>query len=221
MMTTVESATPARPVDPLELAKMEMAAGERLIWAETSLPRNASRRILPISLLGWLFLLLSAAWVFKAFTTSFWLAVMGLPFLIGGLVVALLPWWWPSYTRHIVYAITDRRLLIIRDWPRRRVTSYGPDDIDVVERRERRDGSGDLIFRREEYRKLRHHHDPQGKRRVGEREIGFFGVPEARHVEDAIWDLKERRSQAAEIDPIDPKDNGEPTASANRPPLPS
>lgn len=191
-MTAVEALKTPGLLSPLEIAQAEMVSGEALVWAETSLPKNARRRSVPISLLGWIFLVLSFAWMTKAAPTSIWLLVMGLPFLLGGLGLALMPWWWPIYTRRTVYAISDRRLLIVRDLLKRRVTSYGPEDIDVVERRERRDGSGDIIFRREEIRKLKHHHDPQGKRRVGEREVGFFGVPEVRLVEEAVLALKQK-----------------------------
>lgn len=201
-MTTIE--TPhAKSPDPLALAKAEMAEGEKLIWADTSLAKNARRRVLPISVLGWLFLLLALAWMAKAAIASFWFLIMGLPFLLAVLALALLPWWWPLFTRHTVYAISDRRLLIIQNWPRRRVTSYGPDEIDVVERQERRDGSGDLIFRREALRRLRHHSDHQSKRRVSERPIGFFGVPDVRNLEEAVWALKEKRPQAAVDDGMD------------------
>lgn len=189
-----EAAGEHDPAAPLALARSEMVEGERLIWAETSLAASARRRVLPISLLGWLFLVLTLAWLAKAAIASFWLLIMGLPFLLAALALSFLPWWWPSVTRHTIYAISDQRLLIIQSWPRRRVTSYGPDDIDVIERQERKDGSGDLIFRREEHRKLRHHHDPQGKRRVGERAIGFFGVADVRRLEEAVWALKQRRS---------------------------
>ncbi|MEZ5933748.1 MAG: hypothetical protein R3F54_17710 [Alphaproteobacteria bacterium] len=214
-MSTQDSAA-AGGSDPLTLARAEMAAGERLIWADTSLPGNARRRVLPVSILGWLFLLLSLAWMAKAAIASFWLLIMGLPFLLAAAAIAGLPWWWPTITRHTVYAISDRRLLIIQSWPRRKVRSYGPDDIDVVERREKRDGSGDIVFRREEYRKLRHHHDPQGKRRTGEREIGFFGVPDVKTLEEAIWALKEKRSiMVDEGDGNDaPASSAENTASA-------
>lgn len=188
------SAGGSDPSAPLSIARSEMVEGERLIWAETSLAASARRRVLPVSLLGWLFLVLTLAWLAKAAIASFWLLVMGLPFLLAALALSLLPWWWPSVTRHTIYAISDRRLLIIQNWLRRRVTSYGPEDIDVVERQERKDGSGDLVFRREEHRRLRHHHDPQGKRRVGERAIGFFGVPDVRRLEEAVWALKQRRS---------------------------
>ncbi|MGH1484287.1 MAG: hypothetical protein ACRBM6_37410 [Geminicoccales bacterium] len=195
-MTASEALTTPDPASPLEIAKVELVSGEVLIWADSSQPRNARRRSLPISILGWLFLLLALAWLSKAAATSAGFLLLGLPFVIGGLGLAAAPWWWPIYNKRTVYAISDQRLLIIRDLLRRRVTSYGPEDIDVVERREHRDGSGDVIFRREEIRKLKHHHDPQGKRRVGEREVGFFGVSGVRQVEEAIFALKQKRYQS-------------------------
>jgi hypothetical protein len=198
MAVAERSKTPDQP-DPLTNARAEMASGETLIWAETSLPGHARRRIFPLSLLGWLFLALSLAWMSRAAGTSIWLLIMGLPFVAISLGFAALPWWWPALSRRTVYAISDRRLLIIRDLMKRRVTSYGPDDIDVVERRERRDGSGDVIFRREEFRKLRHHSDRASKRRTGEREIGFFGVPHVRRVEEAILTLKQQRDRDSAI----------------------
>lgn len=180
--------------DPLALAEAEMADGETLIWADTSSPSGARRRVLPLSLLGWLLMLLLLAWLSKAALWSRSLLVLGLPFLLGAIALASLPWWWPRITRHTIYAISDRRLIIIQHWPKRKVTSYGPDDIDVVERRDYKDGTGDVTFRREEHRKLRHHHDPPSKRRVSDRPIGFFGVTQARRLESAIWALKEKRS---------------------------
>lgn len=193
-MASAEPPDGLDPTTPLAIARAELAHGERLIWAETSSAASARRRVLPVSLLGWLFLVLTFAWMAKAAIASFWFLILSLPFLLAALALALLPWWWPNVTRLTIYAISDQRLLIIRTWPSRRVTSYGPDDIDVVERKEGKDGSGDLIFRREEHRKLRHHHDPQGKRRVGERAIGFFGVPDVRRLEEAVWALKQKRS---------------------------
>ncbi|MGI9492164.1 MAG: hypothetical protein ACR2QF_07180 [Geminicoccaceae bacterium] len=204
--------------NPLEIAKAEMTPGEKLLWAETSLPGNARRRIFPISLLGWIFLLLSFAWVNKAATASMGLLVLGIPFVVGGLALASAPWWWPNITRRIIYAISDRRLLIIRNISKRKVTSYGPEDIDVVERREHRDGSGDVIFRREETQKLKHHHDPRGKRRVSVREVGFFGVPEVHRVEEAIWALKQKRDQSS-VKPPDDEQRGSSDPSVERDPL--
>jgi hypothetical protein len=178
----------------LTLAEAEMADGETLIWADISAPGAARRRVLPLSLLGWLLLFLGLIWMVKAAGASVSLLILGAPFLLSALALALLPWIWPLITRHTVYALSDRRLLAIQAWPKRRVTSYGPDDIDVVERRDYKDGTGDVVFRREEQRKRGHPHDPHTNRRVSERPVGFFGIPEARRVETAIWALKERRA---------------------------
>lgn len=181
----------------LALARAEMTEGETLLWADTPASSGARRRVLPLSMLGWLLLFLALIWMLKAAGASFALLGLGLPFIFCALVLALLPWWWPRLTRHTVYALSDRRLLIIQIWPRRRVTSYGPDDIDVVERRDYKDGTGDIVFRHEEHQKSRHHHDQRTKRQVSDRPIGFFGVPDARRVEMAIWALKERRTVPA------------------------
>jgi hypothetical protein len=51
--------------------------------------------------------------------------VAGDPGPIDPLAITLIPWWWPSFARRIVYAITDQRLLIIQSWPRRRIASHG------------------------------------------------------------------------------------------------
>ena len=195
-MTAVEASNMPPSTDPLEIAQAEMGPDETLSWAETATAKNARRRMIPISLLGWIFLVLSFAWIDKAANTSFGLLLFGLPFALGSVAVAGLPWWWPAYAKRIVYAISDQRLLIIRNLLTYKVTSYGPEDIDVIERRDNRDGSGDLVFRREETRKLRHHKDPYGKRRVGEREVGFFGVPDVRRVEAAVRTLKQRNDRS-------------------------
>lgn len=217
-MIAVEASKTSILPTPLDIAKAEMSGGETLLWAETSLPANARRRVVPISLLGWLFLMLSLAWMSKAAGTSIGLVFMGVPIVLGGLGLALLPWWWPKVTRRTVYAISERRLLIIRNLFQHKVTSYGPEDIDVIERQERRDGSGDVIFRRETTQKLRHHHDPQGKKRFSEREVGFFGIPEVRRVEEAIWAFKEKRDRS----PNERSDDDSETSSPSGPdPVPS
>ncbi len=195
-MAAVEASKTSWLRNPLEAAKLEMKAGEKLVWAEAALAKNVRRRMIPISLFGWLFLVLSLVWINKAAIASVGLLFMGLPFVLLSLGMATIPWWWPTYARCTVYAISDQRLLIIRSLLKHQVWSYGPGDIDVVERRENQDGSGDLIFRREEMRKLRHHHDHPGKKRVGEREVGFLGIPDVRLVEEAVWELKQKGEQS-------------------------
>jgi hypothetical protein len=58
------------------------------------------------------------------------------------------------------------------------VKSYGPADVEQLERRESADGSGDLVFARERYT-TRH----KGHTRTHTREIALWGIPNVREVE--------------------------------------
>src|SRR5215469_15178386 len=65
--------------------------------------------------------------------------VLGMVYLIIGLVGF-------SPSRNALYAITDRRVIILRPGRYMRASSYGKRAITQVHRIERPDGSGDLIF---------------------------------------------------------------------------
>jgi hypothetical protein len=52
-------------------------------------------------------------------------------------------------TRRTVYAVTDHRLLIVKDLGRKQVTTIAPSAINAVELTQGRDGAGSITFRRE------------------------------------------------------------------------
>ena len=111
--------------------------------------------------------------------------LFGLPFLLVGLGIMLLPVWAWRGAKKTVYAISNERLIIIAPGS---VSSFEPDEIDNLVRRERPDGSGDVIFRRD--RMFARAARRGSRTRV--RRDGFFGIPEVRRVEDEIRRLKER-----------------------------
>jgi hypothetical protein len=51
-----------------------------------------------------------------------------------------------------IYALTNKRAIIITTWLRRSVQSYGSADIGAIERTDQPDGSGDLAFAKKMYR---------------------------------------------------------------------
>lgn len=124
--------------------------------------------------------------------------MMGAPNAIFGLVtlimllsmggVLLSPLWRLLNARRTLYAITDQRILILDGILSQKVTSYGADDIERIERRSYSTGRGDLIFRHETrtqrvrssrgYRRTRYYEEP----------IGFFGIPDVRAVERVMID---------------------------------
>lgn len=184
MTATTEGA--AAP-DPLATARAEMAPGETLIWADRPLPRVSL--VWPMVLFGMLVFGFALFWTAQAWQAGGAIAIFGLPFLGIGAVLLAAPWWRPKRARHTVYAISDQRLLIMRGWPARVVQSFAPQDIGRLQRHEREDGSGDLIFLEEDVPQVlggRHH----ARRRWRRRRIGFSRIAEVRGVEAAVRALQ-------------------------------
>lgn len=139
----------------------ELLEGEELLWSGRPDPQR--RRIvsparvflilgmvfLPVGLLiviiG-LALLLSSVFPSGAQAGSLGLFIPGGVFFVLGLVYLLigLIGFFPS--RNALYAITNRRAIILRPGRYLSVSSYGKRAITQVHRIERPDGSGDLIF---------------------------------------------------------------------------
>lgn len=183
----------AAPPDPLATARAEIAPRETLIWADRPMPRPL--RIWPMMLFGMLVFGFALFWTAQAWQAGGAIAIFGLPFLGIGAALLAAPWWGPKRARHTVYAISDQRLLIIRGWPARVVQSFAPQDFGRLERHEREDGSGDLVFLEE--------HVPQvvggrryARRRRRRRRIGFFGIAEVRRVEAAVRALQRGEASA-------------------------
>lgn len=178
--------------DPLRVAGAELASGERLVWADRPDPKARTRRSWPRLAFGAVVTLIAGAWSVQAMATHGGLALTGLVFVAIGILITTLPLW-RRRDGQTVYAITDRRLMIIRDGANRRVRSFQPDDIETLERRERPDGSGDVIFAREtlvpdRVRGNRAGPPYQGFRR---RAIGFFGIADVQRVEAAVRALRD------------------------------
>lgn len=176
--------------DPLSIARSQMAPGERLIWADRPRPRASGRRSLGIVAIGLALASMALFWTGQAWASGLAIAWVGLPFMALGLGFASSPWWRARRTG-LVYAVSDQRILIMRDGPKPRVRSFGSADIQDVELQEAPDGSGDLIFRRETVL-IPHPVDEETRRRATPRirRTGFFGIPDARRVADAVRKLR-------------------------------
>lgn len=175
----------------LSIAQREMRPGERLIWADRPAPGRMVLSGLVLTAFGSVFAGFAAFWIAGAASATSgdsgvfaFFPLFGIPFLLVGLAIMLAPLWIWMSAKKTIYAISSDRLVIIMG---RRVRSFEPDEIDSLERREKADGSGDIIFRRDLVRSHSRHHG-----RTRERKIGFIGIPEVRRVEDEIRRLKDR-----------------------------
>lgn len=181
----------------------EIQPGERILWTGRPQPLRYVMRDMPriLGALGTLgigvvvLLVFSQFWngmgvgfrisegfnPFAQFNTMFLLVAVLI--ILGGVGPAAMDY---LKAGRIVYAITDQRLLIITLpalWWGRSVQSYGQSDLRAVARRMHGDDIGDVVFSSESYQ-VRSKYGY----RTRTREVGFFGVPEARRVEQLILD---------------------------------
>jgi hypothetical protein len=170
----------------------ELAPGERVVWSGQPVPKRYTRG-------SWGLVLFGIPWTaFSVFGTTvaafvgartmkgddpmstgfrWFFPLFGVPFILIGVGLLSSPWWGRRRAGRVLYAITDRRALVLEPAWRgsRTVKSFGPAEIQSLERTEHADRSGDLIFLRKAWR------DSDGDRRSTS--VGFTGVPQVRDVE--------------------------------------
>jgi hypothetical protein len=139
----------------------ELQEGEEVLWSGRPDPQR--RRIvyptkvfvvlglifMPVGLfivLVGLVLLLLSVFPPEARLASLGVFIPGGVFVLLGIIYFLIGLVGSSTPRNTLYAITNRRVIILRPGHYLRVTSYGRGAITQVQRFERSDGSGDLVF---------------------------------------------------------------------------
>jgi hypothetical protein len=113
---------------------------------------------------------------FDAFGTLF--PLFGLPFVMVGFWGLTSPVWVKRRAENTVYAITNQRLLLLMFGKNTKIESYYPKDVNQLERNEKPDGSGDLLFATKQYR------DSDGDART--KSDGFYAVADVKNVERLV-----------------------------------
>jgi len=190
-----------RPVPPQlqDRVERELEANEQIEWMEMPIPRFFTPTATGAFLFGipWtafaLFWTASAAWgtlhtegagIFNAFP------LFGVPFILIGFGLLSSPLW--AYRRALgtVYVITDRRAITFDGGRTSTVRSYPPDRLQDVYRKERKDGTGDVIIARRAWR------DSDGDRQT--EELGFLRVRDAKGVETLLRRLADQVRRRAD-----------------------
>jgi hypothetical protein len=171
----------------------ELAKGERIAWIGRPIPWLPARSSLPMALFGIPFTAFALFWTAAAGGFAFrhgpgppsFFPMFGLIFVVVGLGLLLSPLWAFRKATRTIYAITDQRALIIEPdlWGHAIVQSFEPRQLAYLERHQRGDGSGDLVFRREHRGSGRSHHMVA---------IGFLAVADVREAEDRVRELVAR-----------------------------
>ncbi len=174
------------PLDPAteRLLAAELRPGETVLWQSSSDPRRSFRMGLLIFLFAIPWTAFAVFWMTMASRGSVLFGLFGLPFVLVGCVMFASPWWAARRARRVGYALTTDRAIILTPgfWSSVSVRSFSPSDLGDVERVQRGDGGGDLIFARE-YTSGTSESGPQQRR------IGFMGIPDVRAVQTLIDEL--------------------------------
>jgi hypothetical protein len=182
-----------------QIAQSELRPGESLRWAGKPTPLAVALRSTSLlhSAFGIFFTLipgsmaleaLMSAPMRKATSNVEWMFVL-IPLLIAASGVWLFltvprAWLMAHWT---IYGITNQRVFISRRFPSHATKSWSFQDLNALDRKDRADGWGDLVFRRDTVAARK------GTVTVHE---GFYGIPEVRKVEAMIAEFKQR-AQAA------------------------
>lgn len=194
-------------MDPSEAqlrVQSELQSGETLSWTGTADPARAALGALPAAIFGIPFAGFALFWMsmafrgtdamnrstHNAFAGGFALfPLFGLPFLLIGLAIALAPLWAFLKAKSTVYAVTNRRVMVISGSTNRSVKSLTPADITSVEHRERPDGSGDILLTTTAVIRA-------GNNMSSQMRVALCGVPNVKQVADQVMSLH-RQPQAS------------------------
>ena len=129
------------------LIEAELERGERIRWiGRPMVARLVWRQSWFPVLFGLFWLPASLLWMLEMHQTARAAWEWGLLILLFALAFLSWPWWALRRARNTAYLITDRRALSCHAAYPVNIGSYPPELLANLERRERRDGSGDLAF---------------------------------------------------------------------------
>jgi hypothetical protein len=144
----------------VRLVDRELESGEHVEWAAQPIPARSARAALPAVLFGipwtafaifWTAMAASGLWRKKSQGEFGWFRLFplwGVPFILIGLGMLSSPYWALRRARRMAYVLTDRRAIIISVGWQSKVSlrSFEPPALLDLQRTERADGSGDLVF---------------------------------------------------------------------------
>lgn len=201
------------PTEVKKKVDRELDPEEEIKWIEQPIPQFLTMYSLSTFLFAIPWTSFSIFWIWGAFqTTNFsdsgensqtpnffnFFPLFGLPFLAIGIALLSTPFWEWRRKRNTVYLITNQRAIAIEGGTplqgilpmkgnqSQTIKSFSPEQLNNVYRREKTNGSGDVILA------VRERTDSKGY--SYNQEIGFFGVRNAKEVEDLLKELAENPS---------------------------
>lgn len=191
--------------DPQLAAQNELQPGESLRWTGQPDPARLAMKTLPTFLFSIPWTAFAVFWVWGAagnrmpdLTRWEWKNIFplwGVPFILIGLRMLTSPLWEYLRASRIVYGVTDRRAFILQAGRSKSVKSFSSVELANLERKEKSDGSGDLLFGKPEAEEARRSRSFNFGLPIPP---GFYGIRELRMVEQLLLDIaKSQPSKSA------------------------
>jgi hypothetical protein len=168
------------------LVENELHEDESVAWVCQPIRKYIAMRSLPVVFFAIPWTAFAIFWIAAAsrfkipdFKNGFDLfPLFGVPFLLIGFGMLGSPFWMAWKAKRTAYVLTDRRAIIFDGGWSVNIRSFGPERLLDMQRIQRKDGSGDLIFEKKTT------YNGEGPNRVTD--IGFLAVPNVKDVEEMV-----------------------------------
>lgn len=174
-----------------EFVDAELREGEKIAWMGCPNARPFPLPTLPLVLFAIPWTAFAVFWIVSAASMGDsgpgsegvfrFFPLFGVPFVLVGIGMLSSPLWALRRASKFVYVVTDRRAIIVGGLFSRTVTSYGPERITHLSRKEKKDGSGDLFFQSEVAK--------QANLASLQPQRSFLGIPDVKAVEDMVREM--------------------------------
>ena len=176
-----------------EKVNREIESGERIEWIDMPVPRFFT----PVSTGAFLFAIPWTAfaifWIYGASGFKLpdfneggfsFFPLFDVPFVVIGLGMLFSPLWAYRKAFKTVYVITNKRAITFDEGWSSTIRSYPPEKLQEIYRKEKRDGSGDVVIDRRAWR------DSEGDRQS--EELGFLRIKNPKEIEQMLKKLAEQ-----------------------------
>lgn len=165
------------------MVNRELEPGESIKWSGMPIPQFFTAASTGMFLFAIPWTAFAVFWLFGSWAQSHSIpfTLFGVPFVLIGCGMLSSPLF--AYRRALttVYLITDKRAITFGGGRSTTVRSYSPDALRDIYRKERKDGTGDVVITRRAWR------DTEGDRRS--EELGFLRIRNPREVERMLKSL--------------------------------
>jgi len=161
-----------------DTVRHELEPGEKIEWMAPPAPQFFSSASTPVFLFSIPWTAFALFWIIGASQSSEGLSLFGVPFILIGIWMMSSPLWVYYKTLQSVYVITDKRAITVEGGRSLSIRSYPPEMLQSVYRRERKNGTGDVIFAFQSWK------DSDGD--TQRKDLGFINIREPRKVEKML-----------------------------------